>query len=81
MSRNLPDVRVPGNKNFDILIEKRLSITERYSLDFGTELYHAFNNVIFVGPQTNITSADFGRIRLNQANTPRQIQFGMRFTY
>jgi Carboxypeptidase regulatory-like domain/TonB dependent receptor/TonB-dependent Receptor Plug Domain len=81
VSRNLPDVRVPGNKNFDILIEKRISFTERYSLDFRTELYNAFNNVIFAGPQTNITSADFGRIRLSQVNTPRQIQFGMRFTY
>jgi hypothetical protein len=80
-SRNLPDVRVPGNKNFDILIEKRISFTERYALDFRTELFNAFNNVVFAGPQTNITSADFGRIRLQQVNTPRQIQFGLRFSY
>jgi hypothetical protein len=81
VSRNLPDVRVPGNKNFDILIEKRFSFTERYSLDFRTELYNAFNNVVFAGPQTNITSADFGLIRLQQVNIPRQIQFGLRFSY
>jgi hypothetical protein len=81
VSRNLPDVRVPGNKNFDILIEKRISITERYAIDFRTELFNAFNNVVFAGPQTNITSADFGRIRLQQVNTPRQIQFGLRFSY
>jgi hypothetical protein len=80
-SRNVPDVRVPGNKNFDILIEKRMSFTERYSLDFRTELYNAFNNVVFAGPQTSITSADFGRIRLQQVNIPRQIQFGLRFSY
>ncbi|MCC6589141.1 MAG: TonB-dependent receptor [Bryobacterales bacterium] len=81
VSRNLPDVRVPGNKNWDLLIEKRISITERYSLDFRTELFNAFNNVVFGGPQTSITSADFGLIRLTQVNTPRQIQFGLRFTY
>ncbi len=81
VSRNLPDVRVPGNKNWDLLIEKRISITERYSLDFRTELFNAFNNVVFGGPQTSITSADFGLIRLAQVNTPRQIQFGLRFTY
>jgi hypothetical protein len=81
VSRNLPDVRLPGNYNFDILIEKRISFTERYSLDFRTELFNAFNNVIFAGPQTNVTSADFGRIRLLQVNTPRQIQFGLRFSY
>jgi hypothetical protein len=41
----------------------------------------AFNNVVFAGPQSNVTSADFGRIRLLQVNTPRQIQFGLRFSY
>jgi len=81
VSRNLPDVRVPGNKNFDLLIEKRINFTERYALDFRTELFNAFNNVIFGGPQTAITSADFGRIRLLQVNVPRQIQFGLRFSY
>jgi len=80
-ARNLADVRVPGNKNFDLLIEKRFSFTERFALDFRTELFNAFNNVIFAGPQTNVTSADFGRIRLQQVNTPRQIQFGLRFVY
>jgi hypothetical protein len=81
LSRNLPDVRAPGNKNFDLLIEKRIAFTERFSLDFRTELFNAFNNVIFGGPQTNVTSADFGRIRLSQVNVPRQIQFGLRFNY
>ncbi len=81
VSRNLPDVRIPGFKNFDILIEKRISFTERYSLDFRTELFNAFNNVVFAGPQANVTSADFGIIRLQQTNTPRQIQFGLRFNY
>ena len=81
VARNLADVRAPGNKNWDILIEKRLSFTERYSLDFRTELYNAFNNVIFAGPNTTVTSADFGRIRLSQVNVPRQIQFGLRFSY
>jgi hypothetical protein len=80
-SRNLPDVRVPGNYNFDILIEKRIAFTERFGLDFRTELFNAFNNVIFNGPQTNVTSADFGLIRLLQVNTPRQIQLGLRFSY
>jgi hypothetical protein len=80
-SRLVPDVRVPGNYNFDILIEKRISFTESYSLDFRTELFNAFNNVMFGGPQTNVISGDFGRIRLLQINTPRQIQFGLRFSY
>jgi len=81
VSRNLPDVRVPGNSNWDLLIEKRISFTERFALDFRTELFNAFNNVVFAGPQTNVTSADFALIRLSQVNVPRQIQFGLRFSY
>ncbi len=81
VSRTLPDVRNPGNVNWDALIEKRISITERVALDFRTELYNALNQVVFAGPVTAFTSADFGKIRLNQVNTPRQIQFGMRLSF
>ncbi|MBM3724524.1 MAG: TonB-dependent receptor [Acidobacteria bacterium] len=80
-SRLLPDVRVPGTKNWDLLIEKRIAINERFGFDFRTELFNAFNNVIFAGPNAAVTSADFGRIRLSQVNVPRQIQFGLRFYY
>jgi hypothetical protein len=80
-SRTVPDVLSPGLMNWDALIEKRFSITERWALDFRTELYNAVNQVIFAGPQMNVTSGDFGRIRLNQVNTPRQIQFGLRLSF
>jgi hypothetical protein len=81
VSRTLPDVRNPGTVNWDALIEKRFSITERIGLDFRTELYNALNQINFGGPVASITSADFGKIRLNQVNTPRQIQFGMRLSF
>ena len=81
VSRTVPDVRNPGNVNWDDLIEKRMSISERIALDFRTELYNAPNQVIFGGPVTSVTSADFGKIRLNQVNTPRQIQFGLRLSF
>ena len=77
----MPDVRIPGTWGWDALIEKRFAITERIGLDFRTEMFNATNSVIFAGPQTNVTSADFGRIRLSQVNLPRQIQFGMRLSF
>lgn len=80
-SRTVPDVRNPGTWGWDALIEKRFAITERVGLDFRTELFNAPNGVIFAGPNTTVTSADFGRIRLNQVNLPRQIQFGMRLSF
>ena len=64
-----------------MLIEKHFSFTERMGLDFRTELYNGLNQVIFAGPNTTVTSGDFGRIRLSQANRPRQIQFGLRFSF
>lgn len=30
---------------------------------------------------SNVTSGDFGLIRLSQVNTPRQIQFGLRLSF
>ncbi len=80
-SRTVPDVRAPGTVNWDVLIEKRFRFTERIGMEFRAELYNALNQVIFAGPTTLITSADFGKIRLNQVNTPRQVQFGMRLTF
>jgi hypothetical protein len=80
-SRTVPDVLTPGNVNWDVLIEKRIAVNERVGLDFRTELYNALNQVVFAGPNTTVTSADFGRIRLNQLNRPRQIQFGMRLSF
>jgi hypothetical protein len=68
VSRALSDVRNPGNVNWDVPIETRISITERIARDFRTELYNAINQVIFGGPVTAITSGDFGKIRLNQVN-------------
>jgi hypothetical protein len=50
-------------------------------VDFRTELFNALNQVIFGGPVTGFTSGDFGKIRLNQVNTPRQIQFGLRLVF
>jgi hypothetical protein len=80
-SRTVPDVRAPGTVNWDLLIEKRIAVNERVGLDFRTELYNALNQVIFAGPNTTVTSGDFGLIRLSQVNRPRQIQFGMRLSF
>ena len=81
VSRVLPDVRNPGQNIWDLLIEKRFTITERLGFDFRAEMFNAFNLVHFAGPGTNIASQDFGRIFLRQLNPPRQIQFGARLSF
>jgi hypothetical protein len=79
--RYLADVRSPGTKNFDMLAAKKIAITERYGLDFRMEFFNAFNRVQVAGPNTSISSSSFGQIFLNQVNTPREIQAGLRLSF
>jgi hypothetical protein len=81
VSRYLPGVNRPTTSNFDLLVEKRFRLSERVDLRFRTELFNALNHTDFSGPVTDITNAAFGRIFLTQANTPRQIQLGLRLAF
>jgi hypothetical protein len=44
------------------------------------EFLNAFNTPRFSGPDTSVNSGTFGRIS-SQANSPRQIQFGLKFLW
>lgn len=79
--RAIEGVRNPGNRNLDLLIEKRFTMPRRTTLDFRIEVFNALNAIQYAGPGTNITSADFGRIFLQQVNTPRQVQLGTRYSF
>jgi len=81
VSRYLSDVRNPSNKGINALIEKQWTLYERLKMEFRGELFNATNSVVFGGPQTSITSSAFGTISLNQANTPRIVQFGLRVVF
>ncbi|MCC6858765.1 MAG: TonB-dependent receptor [Bryobacterales bacterium] len=81
VSRELPDVRIPGKKGLNALIEKQIPIRERFRLEFRTEMFNATNSVVFNGPQTSVTSSAFGTIALTQSNTPRVIQFALRLVF
>lgn len=79
--RYLADVRAPGTNNFDMLASRRIRISESFNLDFRTEFFNAFNRVQFAAPNTSIASSSFGQIFLSQANTPREIQAGLRLSF
>ena len=61
-----------GPEGFDVTV---------LSLDLRAELFNAFNDVQFAGPNTDITSSSFGHIYLSQVNTPRQVQFSARLKF
>ena len=79
--RAISEVRNPGTRNVDVLIEKRVALAGTAAVDLRAEVFNAFNSVQYGGPSTNVAAADFGRIFLRQVNTPRQIQFGARLSF
>ncbi len=81
VSRYLPDVSYPTSYNTDLMVEKRFSVRERYLVTFRGEFLNAFNQVVFGGPTTSITSSSFGYISLSQANTPRNVQFSVKMSF
>jgi hypothetical protein len=75
-----PDLRAPGIRNWDLSIFKDFALRERLRLQFRAETFNSFNTVRFGGPNTSVTSNQFGQIS-SQANSPRQVQFGLKLIW
>lgn len=74
----------PQYLNVDFGVQKLIQIREGHSLELRMESTNVLNNVFFDTTQTfvqnprvdyDVNGTNFGRI-INQANTPRRIQFG-----
>jgi hypothetical protein len=80
VGRFLPDNFGPPMHNWDVSILKQFPITERFRLQFRTELFNAFNIVNFRNPSgTVFGQPNFGRI--TAADPARVIQFGLKLYY
>jgi len=69
----------PGVNNFDLSLIKDTKVSEGKTLQFRTEFFNAFNHTQFFDPVTDITSPDFGRIKL--ARPAREIQFALKLIF
>ncbi len=78
--RTLPDVRQPSTANLDLSLFKNFRLTERAILQVRAEAFNLTNTPIFGAPGTTFGAPTFGVIN-TQANTPRQIQFGLRLAF
>jgi hypothetical protein len=79
--RTLPfGLRNPATFNQDMSLRRSFRIRERLRLKVGVAAFNVFNNVVFGGIGTNITSANFGRVS-SQANAPRQVQLTARVEF
>ena len=80
----LDNVRTQGARNFDMSIYKTFKIMETKALRFDISAYNLSNTRQFAAPSisslTVSSGAPYGAITQN-VNTPRQFQFGARFTF
>jgi len=65
--------------NVSTSLSKQFAITERSRLQFRAEAFNLSNTAYFGGPSTNVDTATVGRV--TSANTPRQIQFGLKINF
>jgi hypothetical protein len=67
--------------NLDMAITKNIRVTERFNAVFQTSFVNVLNHNQFGDPSLDMSAgAGFGAIG-GQANTPRQIQFGLRVNF
>lgn len=77
----LPDVLSHYTNNLDLSLFKVFALTERFRLQLRAETFNAFNRVQFGGINTSVTAgAAFGAVT-SQANSPRQLQFGLKLIF
>jgi hypothetical protein len=66
----------------DLMVSKKMQVTERIGLEFRAEAFNAFNTPLRGdAPSTNPQAADFGVLPVAQLNFPRNIQLGMRVRF
>jgi len=80
MSVSAPDLRSPLVRNWDLSVFKDFVIKEGLRLQFRAESFNAVNAVRFGSPDTNAASTSFGVVS-TQANSPRQVQFGLKVLF
>jgi hypothetical protein len=72
-------LRGPRYFNTDVALLKVTNVTQRVGVQFRAEFFNLFNNVNFNAPNSNVSSAQFGRI--TSALDPRIIQFGLKLLF
>ena len=79
----LPDVRGFPYYNENISIIKNTKIAEAANVQFRAEFFNAFNRTVYGAPDTNwndTVTGGFGKVT-SQFNSPRVIQFALRFEF
>ena len=73
-------LRGPGRTNVDFSLFKNFQITERFKLQFRSELFNIFNHAQFDLPNSAVGNPSAGIITA-LIGPPRQVQFALRLTF
>jgi hypothetical protein len=73
-------MRSDWGRNFDMSFFRLWRIREGMGLEFRAEAFNVFNTPEFGIPTGEYTSPNFGEVT-SMANSPRQLQFGMKFVF
>jgi hypothetical protein len=76
-TRYNPKVRSFGEKTENLSVAKTFRITEGTRVDLRGEAFNIFNRTIFGTGSTSLNAGNFGQVT-SQANTPRQMQVGLK---
>ena len=78
-SRTQPNLRGPGEQNFNLSLSRSQRIKESVNLQFRAEFFNALNHPRYGEPVGNVNDNNFGKIITG--TNPRQIQFGLRLSF
>lgn len=80
-STYFPNLRNHWRPNINTSLFKLFPITERLNLELRAEAFNALNSPIYGGPNTSVTSGNFGLVVPDQINFPRGMQFALRLKF
>ena len=72
-----PLLRTDSVRNLDLSLFKHFALPGASGCRRASRSFNALNRVQFGSPNTSVTSSSFGVVT-SQANTPRQLQFGVK---
>ncbi len=73
-------LRGPIQRNADLSINKKFTLTERVNLEWRSEFFNVLNIANFANPGGSITAASYGVIR-NTTGNPRVVQFALKLAF
>jgi hypothetical protein len=77
VGRTVHDVRTDGARNIDLTFGKYFTLSRATRLQLRVDAFNLLNRTRFGTPNGNVTNAAFGTVT-TQANSPREIQLGVK---